>query len=200
MFLLLFFPTEKRFIRDCITESTSDNITNIIAAQLEDMHKQGILTSPTHLQITTTVDSFTNTHDTTFLDDEPIASGTYLTSTHLEGTPYIHVITLPTCSPATTVSYFLRANIYGGPLPCPIQASPHGSQTVYGSPSSIRPRRPPTRMWTACSQPKTHAQSAAPTSKALPQSWPSHSFGRRPYSHYTDTSQRQNTSNRTAWP
>ena len=47
------------------------------------------------------VDYFTNTQDTTFLDDEPIASGTYFTSTHLEGTPHAHVITLPTLSPAT---------------------------------------------------------------------------------------------------
>ncbi len=30
-----------------------------------------------------TVDSVTNTLDTTFLDDEPITSGTYLTSTFL---------------------------------------------------------------------------------------------------------------------
>ena len=28
----------------------------------------------------------TNNLDTTFLNDDPIASGTYLTSTHLEGT------------------------------------------------------------------------------------------------------------------
>ena len=43
----------------------------------------------------------TNTYDTTFLDDEPVASGTYSTSKHLEGTPYAHVITMPTFSPAT---------------------------------------------------------------------------------------------------
>ncbi len=48
-----------------------------------------------------TVDSMTNIYDTTFLDDEPIASGTYLTSKHLEGAPHAHVITLPTFSPAT---------------------------------------------------------------------------------------------------
>jgi hypothetical protein len=65
------------------------------------MHKQGIHTSLAHLHITMTVDSMTNTQHTTFLDDEPIASGTYLTSTHLEGTPHAHVITLLTLSPAT---------------------------------------------------------------------------------------------------
>ena len=65
------------------------------------MHKQAIQTSPTQLQTTMTVESFTNTHDTTFLDDEPIASGTYLTSQHLEGTPRAYVLTLPTFSPGT---------------------------------------------------------------------------------------------------
>jgi hypothetical protein len=48
-----------------------------------------------------TIDSFTDIHNTTFLDDEPISSGTYPTSKHLEGTPHVHVITLPTFSPAT---------------------------------------------------------------------------------------------------
>ena len=43
----------------------------------------------------------TNTLDTTFLDDEPIASGTYSTSQHLDGTPHAHVSTLPTFSPVT---------------------------------------------------------------------------------------------------
>ena len=41
-----------------------------------------------------------NTNDTTFLDDEQIASGTYVTSQHLEGTPHAHVVTLPTFSSA----------------------------------------------------------------------------------------------------
>jgi hypothetical protein len=67
----------------------------------EDMHNQGIQTSSTQLHTTMTIDSFTSTHDTTFLDDEPIASGTYLASKHLKGTPHAHVITLPTFSSAT---------------------------------------------------------------------------------------------------
>ena len=33
-----------------------------------------------------TFDSITNTFDTTLLDDDPIASGTYVTSSHLKGT------------------------------------------------------------------------------------------------------------------
>jgi hypothetical protein len=82
-----------------IPESTLDDITNIIAAQLEDMHKQGIHTSPAQLHHMMTVGSITNTFDTTFLDDEQIASGTYVTSPHLEGSPRVDVVTLPTFSP-----------------------------------------------------------------------------------------------------
>jgi hypothetical protein len=47
-----------------------------------------------------TVDTMKNTFDTTFLDDEQIASGTCVTSLHMEGTPDAHVATLPTFSPA----------------------------------------------------------------------------------------------------
>jgi hypothetical protein len=48
-----------------------------------------------------TIDSISGTFDTTFLDDEPIASGTYVISSYMEGTPHAHVVTLPTFSPAT---------------------------------------------------------------------------------------------------
>jgi hypothetical protein len=84
-----------------VPDATPDEITNIIAAQLDDTHNQGIQTSSSQLQATMTTDSFTDIHNTTFLDNEPIASGTYLTSKHLEGTPHAHVITLPPFSPAT---------------------------------------------------------------------------------------------------
>ncbi len=47
-----------------IPDSTPEDIANTIAAQLEDMHIQGIQTSPAQLQTTMTVDSFTNTHTT----------------------------------------------------------------------------------------------------------------------------------------
>jgi len=46
-----------------------------------------------------TADNVNNTFDTTFLDDEQIASGIYVTSPHLEGPPHAHVVTLPTFSP-----------------------------------------------------------------------------------------------------
>jgi hypothetical protein len=83
-----------------IPEPTSDVTINIVAAQLEDMIKQGIHTSPEQLHQMITVDNMNNTYDTTFLDDEHIASGTYVTSQHMEGTPHAHVVTLPTFSPA----------------------------------------------------------------------------------------------------
>ena len=92
-----------------IPESTPRDITNIIAVQMEDVHKQGIQTSPDQLQTTMTVGPVTDAYNTTFLDDGPIASGTYLTSKHLEGAPHAHVITLPTFSPAT-VSHFWQAD------------------------------------------------------------------------------------------
>jgi hypothetical protein len=84
-----------------IPKSTPNDIINIVAAQLEDMHKQEIQTSSGQLQTTMTVGSDMDTRDSTFLDDEPIASGTYLTSKDLEGTPHAHVVTLPTFSPVT---------------------------------------------------------------------------------------------------
>jgi hypothetical protein len=84
-----------------IPESTPDDITNIIAAQLEDMQKQGIQTSPDHLGTIMTIGLIMDTPDSTFLDDESIASGTCPTSKHLEEIPHAHVITLPTFTPAT---------------------------------------------------------------------------------------------------
>ena len=84
-----------------IPESTLEDITNIIAAQLEEMQKQGKQTSPDHLGKLMTIGPIMDTRNSTFLDVEPIAAGTYLTSTHLEGTPHAYVITLPTFTPAT---------------------------------------------------------------------------------------------------
>jgi hypothetical protein len=48
-----------------------------------------------------TVDAITDTFDMSYLDDEPIVSGTYVASPHLEGTPHAHVVTLLTFSQAT---------------------------------------------------------------------------------------------------
>jgi hypothetical protein len=62
------------------------------------MRKQGIHTSPDQLQNMMTVDTMKNTFDATFIDEEQIASGTYVTSSHLKGTPHAQVATLPTFS------------------------------------------------------------------------------------------------------
>ena len=43
-----------------------------------------------------TSNPMTDTLDSTFLDDNPIAPGNYETSPHLEGIPHAHVVTLPT--------------------------------------------------------------------------------------------------------
>jgi len=66
-----------------IPESTPNDITNIIAAQLEDMRKQEIHTSSAQLQNMTTIDTMKNTFDATFLDDEQIAPGTYVEGTYV---------------------------------------------------------------------------------------------------------------------
>ena len=65
------------------------------------MQKQGIQTSPDQLGILMTIGPIVDTRDSIFLDDEPIAAGTYLTSKYLEGTPHAHVITIPTFTQVT---------------------------------------------------------------------------------------------------
>ena len=84
-----------------IPESTPNDIINIIATQPKGMRKQGIHTSPDQLQNMMTFDNVNTTFDSTFLDDEQIASGTYVTSPHMEGTPHASVVNLPTFSAAT---------------------------------------------------------------------------------------------------
>jgi hypothetical protein len=78
-----------------IPESTPADIANIMAAQLEDVQKQGIQTSLKRIHNIMTVDPMTDTLESTFLDDNPIAPGNYETSPHLERIPHAHVVTLP---------------------------------------------------------------------------------------------------------
>jgi len=110
-----------------IPKSASHDITNIVAAQREDMHKQGIHNSPAQLQTTMIVDSMTNTYDTTFIDEEPIASGTFLTSKHLEEIPHAHVITMSTFSPATYGLTLLASRQLRLSTTLPQTSIPHGS-------------------------------------------------------------------------
>jgi hypothetical protein len=84
-----------------LPDSIPEDIINIIAAQFDDMQKEGMQTFHDQLHSTMTADAISDTFDTTFLDDEPIASGTYVTSSRMEGTPHAHVVSLSTCSPST---------------------------------------------------------------------------------------------------
>jgi len=124
-----------------ILESRPNDITNIIAAQLEDMHKQGMQTSHAQLQNMMTVDSVSNTFHTTFLEDEPIASGTYVTSTHLEGTPHAHVVTLSKFSPASYGLTLLASRRLRWTTTIPHTSIPPGYQTTSDNPFSTKPRR-----------------------------------------------------------
>ena len=65
------------------------------------MQQQGIHTSPDEIENLMTIEPIMDTRDTTFIDDEPIAFGTYLTPKHLEGSPHAHLITLATYTAAT---------------------------------------------------------------------------------------------------
>ena len=68
-----------------------------------------------------TIDATTDTHDTTFLDDNRNASGTYVTSPHLEGTPHAHIVTIPTCLSSATYGLTLLASRqlrWTSTLPC----------------------------------------------------------------------------------
>ena len=154
-----------------IPKSTPYDIANIIAAQLENMHKQGIHTSSTQLHTTITIGAFTNTHGITYLDDEPIASGTYLTSKHLEGTPHARLITIPTFLPATYGITLLASRQLRWSTTLPQTSIPTWIIDSLRQPSSTRSRRSPKRMWTTCSRRKSHALSTSQTSKALTQSW-----------------------------
>jgi hypothetical protein len=52
-----------------LPDLTSQDIINLLAAQLDDMQREGILTSSEHLHNTTTFDATTDTEDTPFVYD-----------------------------------------------------------------------------------------------------------------------------------
>ena len=161
-----------------IPESTPNDITNVIAAQLGDMHKQEIQTSSDQLQNTMTVGPIMDSRDSTFLDDEPIALGTYLTSKHLEGTPHAHVVTLPTFSSATYGLKLLASRQLRWTTTLPQTSIPNWI------PDNLRqPLLNQTPTITRANvdhliAAKIHAQFTAPYSKASQQSWPSESSAR----------------------
>ncbi len=72
-----------------------------MGAQLEEMQKAGAHTSSADITTIMTVGVTTDTRPSTGIDDESIASGTYITSTPLTNTMHAHIVTLPTLSLAT---------------------------------------------------------------------------------------------------
>ncbi len=82
------------------TYSSAADMVNLLGTHLDEMQMVGASTASADIANTMIVGASTNTRTSTYLDDEPIAFGTYITSTHLENTPNPHIITLPTFSPA----------------------------------------------------------------------------------------------------
>jgi hypothetical protein len=81
-----------------IPDPSGDDIVDIITAQLDEMQKLGIQTSSDNLNTTMTVDPVTDTHMTTYANDETMTQETNMTSPYLEGVPHVHIVTLPTFS------------------------------------------------------------------------------------------------------
>jgi hypothetical protein len=98
-----------------IPKATADDIANILSAQLDDMQKSGALNSTTNLTSSMTVDPLTDTHLTTYLDDEHITQTTNMMSPHLESVPHAYIVTTPTFSPATLLAS--RQLMYTSNLP-----------------------------------------------------------------------------------
>ncbi len=84
-----------------LPKTTTEDIVRLLSSQLETIQKEGAINSSETLHNTMTLDTTPDGHATTFLDDEPIASGTYLTSPHLESAPHAYIITVPIFSTAT---------------------------------------------------------------------------------------------------
>ena len=84
-----------------IPDSSANDIVNILSEQLDEMQKEGAQTSSDNLNNTMTMDPLTDTHLTTYLDDDRITHDTNITSRHLEGVPHAYIATLPTLSPTT---------------------------------------------------------------------------------------------------
>ena len=89
------------FVYIYILDSTTDDNINILSAQLEAMNKDGAQSSLDNLNNTMTVDPLTNTHMTTYPNDDHITHETNITSPHMEEVPHAHIVTLPKFSPTT---------------------------------------------------------------------------------------------------
>jgi hypothetical protein len=84
-----------------VPEATPEDISNILYQQLKEMQQQNIL-SPTDTYVNSiTAHPLTDTHHTTYLDDDLILTTTNLTSVHLKDVPHAYIITAPTYHPTT---------------------------------------------------------------------------------------------------
>ena len=84
-----------------IPEASTYDIANILTKQHGEMQKNGVL-SPTDIYTNTmTVHPLTDTHHTTYLDDEHITHATNLTPEHMQDVPHAYIITTPAFSPTT---------------------------------------------------------------------------------------------------
>jgi len=85
----------------CIPEASADDIATILSKQIEEMQKNGVLSSTDNYTNSMTVHPLTDTHQTTYLDDEHITQATNMTSEHLQDVPHAYIVTTPTFSPTT---------------------------------------------------------------------------------------------------
>jgi len=93
-----------------IPEATADEIANILSMQLDEMERNGAINSVDNHTSSVTVHLLTDTHQTTYLDDEHITQTTTMTSSHLEGIPHAYIVTAPTFSTATYGLALLASN------------------------------------------------------------------------------------------
>ena len=84
-----------------IPKASADDIATIFSKHLEEMQRNGVLSQTDNYTNSMTVHSLTNTHQTSYLDDEHITQATNMTSEHLQGVPHAYIITTPTFSPTT---------------------------------------------------------------------------------------------------
>jgi len=66
-----------------IPEASADDISTILTKQLEEMQRNGVLSPTDNYTNSMTVHPLTDTHHTTYLDDEHITQATNMTSEHL---------------------------------------------------------------------------------------------------------------------
>jgi len=84
-----------------VLEATAVDIANILSMRLGEMQRNGVLNPLDNHRSSMTFHPLTNTHQTTYLDDEHITQSTIVTPPHLEGVSHAYIVTTPTFSTAT---------------------------------------------------------------------------------------------------